>query len=288
MEAASDTASEGSEGGEHAPAERDWPAGEGEASWWPFVAAAGVGGLYLGFGLLFLGSGSVALVPPLAGPVVAAGGAGLALVGTFGWLYQAFVADFWTRTSDGEGASGLRFAMLLFLATDVATFGAGFTYYFFIRAGAWPPASLPELLSSLVLVNTAMLLASSLTLHVAHAALEDGDRRRFLALLSVTFLLGVAFVAGQVYEYYEFVVKEGFTLSGGIFASAFFGLTGLHGLHVALGALLLGIVLARALAGQYAAGRDLSVTTVSMYWHFVDAVWVILVAVLYLGASVTV
>ncbi|ELK45544.1 cox-type terminal oxidase subunit III, partial [Haloferax sp. BAB-2207] len=68
--------------------------------------------------------------------------------------------------------------------------------------------------------------------------------------------------------------------------SAFYGLTGLHGLHVSLGAVLLGIVFVRALRGQYSAERHVSVSTASMYWHFVDVVWIFLVVVLYVGAEV--
>ncbi len=101
----------------------------------------------------------------------------------------------------------------------------------------------------------------------------------------MTLLLGIIFIGGQVYEYYEFIVHSDFTITSGLFGSAFFGLTGLHGLHVSLGAVLLGIVFIRALAGQYSAERHVSVSTASMYWHFVDVVWIFLVVVLYVGAN---
>jgi cytochrome c oxidase subunit 3 len=174
--------------------------------------------------------------------------------------------------------------MVLFLVSDVATFLAGFVYYAFIRVGTWPPSELPNLLSSLVLVNTLILLASSVTLHYGHEALEDGNRRGFIVGLGVTVLLGVVFLGGQALEYYEFVVEEGFALTSGAFGSAFYGLTGLHGLHVALGVVLLALLFVRALSGQFTASRDTSVRTVALYWHFVDAVWVFLVVVLYVGA----
>jgi cytochrome c oxidase subunit 3 len=96
----------------------------------------------------------------------------------------------------------------------------------------------------------------------------------------------VVFIGGQIYEYYEFIIHENFTIAEGAYASAFYGLTGLHGLHVSLGAVLLGIVFVRALYGQYDAERHTSVSTASMYWHFVDAVWIFLVVVLYAGAIV--
>ena len=280
------TADDTSEGeGHHLPATEDWPRGFGEASWWPFISAAGAAGLYLGAALFFLGHGDIELVPQSAGPIVFIASAGLFLVGLFGWLYHAFIADYWARGTDSHGAGSLRFGMLLFLGTELATFGAGFVYFFFIRVGEWPPGELPHLLSSLVLINTAFLVASSFTVHFAEVSLRKNNRKGFLGLLGVTLLLGIIFIGGQVFEYYTFIIEEGFTLTDGIFASAFFSLTGLHGLHVTLGAILLGIVFVRGLAGQYSAERHTSVSTVSMYWHFVDVVWLFLVVVLYVGGA---
>ena len=286
MGTADDTAEE--HGGHHLPAVEDWPRGFGEASWWPFITAAGGAGLYIGAALYLLGNGDASVVPPLAGPAVFVGSVGLFLTGLFGWLYHAFVATFWQRGTDEHSANSLRFAMLLFLGTEIATFGAGFIYFFFIRVGGWSSVELPHLLSSLVLVNTILLVVSSFTLHFAERALMKNNRKRFLGFLTVTLALGVIFIGGQVLEYYEFLVNEGFSLTSGIFASAFYGLTGLHGLHVSMGAVLIGIVLVRALAGQYSADRHTSVSTVSMYWHFVDIVWIFLVVVLYVGAEVSI
>jgi len=282
MEAASDDAGDH---GHHLPAVEDWPRGYGEASWWPFVTALGATALYVGAALYVLGQGDASVVGPMVGPGVFVGGTAVFLAGLYGWVYHAFVAAYWD--GDGHGNGGLRWGMLLFLGTELATFGAGFVYYFFLRTGTWPPvgAELPHLLNSLVLANTAILIVSSVTLHFAHVALRRGHRRRFLGLLGTTLLLGVVFVGGQVLEYYEFVVHEGFTLSSGVFGSAFYGLTGLHGLHVTMGAVLLGIVFVRALRGHYTAERHTSVSTVSMYWHFVDAVWVFLVVAIYVGAG---
>ena len=267
----------------HGPAERDWPRGFGEATVWPLVTGLGVAGIYVGAGLFLLGRGPDPLVPAFLAPLAVVPGVGLFLAGLLGWLYHGFVVEYWLRAPAGEGVD-LRWGMVLFLATDVMTFGAGFAYYFFVRTGPWPPGDLPPLLSSLVLANTALLVASSVTLHVGDGALRDGNRRRFLAGLAATVALGVAFVGGQVLEYYEFLVVEGVTPTD-LYFSAFFGLTGLHGLHVALGVVLLGILLARALAGQFSAERHTAVATVSMYWHFVDAVWLFLVVTLYVGAT---
>jgi cytochrome c oxidase subunit 3 len=272
--------------GHHLPAVEDWPRGFGEASWWPFVSALGAAGVYVGAALYIMGRGSQPIVDPMVGPVVFVGAIGVFLAGLYGWLYHAFVSHFWSREASEKGESKLRWGMLAFLGSELATFGAGFTYYFYIRAGAWPPGNLPDLTTSLVLANTALLVASSFTLHWAHVAIRNENRRNFVLGLAVTLLLGIVFIGGQVYEYFEFIVHSNFTLTTGLFGSAFFGLTGLHGLHVSLGAVLLGIVLVRALLGQYSAERHVSVSTVSMYWHFVDVVWVFLVVVLYVGAEV--
>jgi Heme/copper-type cytochrome/quinol oxidase, subunit 3 len=271
--------------GHHLPAVADWPRGFGEASWWPFITAVGATGIYAGAALFIIGRGSPA-VGPLTGPATIAASVAVFLVGLYGWLYHAFIVDFWSK--DGSGATKLQFGMLTFLGSELATFGAVFGYYFYIRAGDWSSifVGTPDLINSLVLINTTILIASSGTLHVAHVAIREGQRRRFLIGLVGTLLLGAIFIAGQVYEYYEFIIHEGFTLTSGLFASAFFGLTGLHGLHVSLGAVLLGIVTVRALRGQYSPGQHVSVSTASMYWHFVDIVWIFLVVVLYVGAEV--
>jgi cytochrome c oxidase subunit 3 len=271
--------------GHHLPAVEDWPRGFGEASWWPFVAALGVGGIYAGAGLFIMGHGQHDLVGPMVGPAVMIGSTGIFLLGLYGWLYHAFVVNFWEHGTSGHGSGTLKLAMLLFLGSEVATFGAGFVYYFFVRSGTWSTELFPDLLSSLILFNTTILILSSVTLHFAHTALLRDNHRRFVRLLGTTLLLGVVFIGGQIYEYYEFVEHEGFSLTTGAFGSAFYGLTGLHGLHVSLGAVLLAIVFFRGLYGHYSAEKHTSVSTVSMYWHFVDVVWVFLVIVLYVGAE---
>ncbi|WP_276271920.1 cytochrome c oxidase subunit 3 [Haloarcula litorea] len=248
---------------------------------WPLPAALGAGALYLGAGLYFVG---LDLVPALL-PAVLVGVGVFGLVGGLaGWTYEAFVAD--ALESRGTARDDVYAAgMVLFLVSDVATFSAGFVYYAFVRVGAWPPEHLPPVLGSLVVVNTALLVASSITLHYGHEALEAGNRRRFLGLLGATVALGVVFLGGQMFEYYELLVAEEFTLASGVYGSAFFGLTGLHGLHVALGVVLLGLAFGRALRGEYAPERDTGIRTASLYWHFVDGVWLFLVVVLYVGAT---
>jgi cytochrome c oxidase subunit 3 len=236
-----------------------------------------------------MASGENPLISPEFGPAVFAASTFVFLGGLYGWLYHAFVAGFWERGTDHQSEHKLRWGMVAFLGSEIATFGAGFVYYFWIRVTPFAGGDIPELFGSLVIVNTLILVISSFTIHFAHHELLKNNHKRFRWLLGLTLLLGLIFVGGQVYEYYEFIVHEGFSLASGeglekVFSSAFYGLTGLHGLHVSLGAVLLGIVWVRALKGQYSAERHVSISTVSMYWHFVDAVWVFLVVVLYVGA----
>lgn len=267
------------------PADRDWPHGYGEASWWPLVVVVGTVGLYAGVGFAVLAAREEPLVGQTVTAVVLAGGLLAFLGGLAGWTYQGFVSAYWRRVWDDVTAR-FRWGTALFVCAEVATFAAGFAYYGYIRAGAWPPGRIPHLLTSLVAVNTVLLVASSGTLHVAHVALRAGRRDRFVRALGVTVLLGLAFLIGQAYEYYAFVVVEGFGLAEGAFASAFYGLTGLHGLHVGLGVTMLSVVLLRARRGQYGPDRHASVTAAATYWHFVDGVWLLLVGVLYVGATV--
>ena len=273
----------------HHPVVEDWPRGVGEASWWPIVTAVGAAASYVSVALWLLGRGRNSLVAGAVGPTAFLGALALTLFGVYGWLYHGFVAHFWTRGTSRRTARSLRWGMLTFVASEIATFGALFAYYVYIRAGPWPPADAMaggvDLLNVLVVANTAVLLLSSLTVHFAHHALARGNRERFTRLLTITVGLGLVFLAGQGVEYHRFINREGFDWTSGVLGSAFFGLTGLHGAHVAFGALLLTITLFRGKNGQFDAERDVSVALVSLYWHFVDAVWLFLVAVLYVGAS---
>lgn len=277
----------GEEGGHAEPAGFDWPRADGESSVWPLVAAGGAGGLYVGAAFYVIGRGEFAIVPGWVGPLIFVLGLGGFLAGLAGWVFQAFVVPYFSRDENPHASLSLRVALVLFLVTEVATFAAGFSYFFWIRARAWPPEHIPHLLGWLVYANTAILLTSSGTLHYAEKALERGNHRRFVQLLTATVGLGVVFLCGQVYEYYNFIVREGYTLASGLFASAFYGLTGLHGLHVTFGVVVLSTVLIRAAVfGQYTERRLTSVNAASIYWHFVDAVWIFLVLTLYVGASI--
>ena len=122
-------------------------------------------------------------------------------------------------------------------------------------------------------VNTAILLTSSITITIAHHALLTGHRTRLKIFLALTFLLGFTFVGLQAMEYHEAYTELGLQLGTGIYGSTFFMLTGFHGLHVTLGAIMLTVIWFRVLSGHFTPQRNFGFEAVSWYWHFVDVVW---------------
>jgi cytochrome c oxidase subunit 3 len=122
-------------------------------------------------------------------------------------------------------------------------------------------------------LNTAILLASSVTVTIAHEALISGKRLRLKIFLAATFLLGFTFVYMQAKEYHEAYTELGLQLGTGIYGSTFFMLTGFHGLHVTVGAIMLTVIWLRVLHGHFTPQRHFGFEAVAWYWHFVDVVW---------------
>jgi cytochrome c oxidase subunit 3 len=122
-------------------------------------------------------------------------------------------------------------------------------------------------------LNTAILLTSGLTVTIAHHALRAGKRVRLAVFLGLTFILGFTFVGLQAHEYGEAYHDMGLKLSTGIYGSTFFMLTGFHGLHVTIGAIMLTVVWLRVLSGHFTPAHHFAFEAVSWYWHFVDVVW---------------
>jgi cytochrome c oxidase subunit III len=122
-------------------------------------------------------------------------------------------------------------------------------------------------------LNTMILLTSGLTVTIAHHALRAGQRGKLALFLGLTFLLGFTFVGFQAHEYGEAYREMGLRLTTGIYGSTFFMLTGFHGLHVTIGAIMLTIIWLRVLRGHFTPTRHFAFEAVSWYWHFVDVVW---------------
>jgi cytochrome c oxidase subunit III len=122
-------------------------------------------------------------------------------------------------------------------------------------------------------LNTAILLTSGLTVTIAHHALRAGKRSVLTVFLALTFILGFSFVALQAHEYGEAYKDLGLRLSTGVYGSTFFMLTGFHGLHVTIGAIMLLVIWLRVLRGHFTPNHHFAFEAVSWYWHFVDVVW---------------
>ncbi|MEH6548551.1 MAG: cytochrome c oxidase subunit 3 [Pseudomonadales bacterium] len=130
--------------------------------------------------------------------------------------------------------------------------------------------------------NTSALLASSFTVHIAHGALKNNQRSKFNLWLGISLALAFIFVALQVYEYYEAYAHLGLTLESGIYGSTFFILTGFHGFHVCMGAIMLTVQWLRSVGKNHFSAEDqFGFEASSWYWHFVDVVWVGLVLFVY-------
>jgi len=171
--------------------------------------------------------------------------------------------------------------MLLFIISEAMLFGAFFTAYFFVRVvvdtDPWPPHPF-EFPKAIAGMNTVILVVSSGTIHYALHAIKNGNRRGLQAGLVVTLLLGTTFLITQINEY----VKAGFSIHDGAFASVFYGLTGLHGLHVFVGLTLLTIMAVRAFRGHFTPESHMGVECAGIYWHFVDVMWIVVYTTLYL------
>jgi heme/copper-type cytochrome/quinol oxidase subunit 3 len=119
---------------------------------------------------------------------------------------------------------------------------------------------------------------------MAERALDRGDHRRTATWLAMTIALGAVFLIGQGSEYAGLFAR-GVEVDSNLFATTFFTLTGFHGLHVTVGLVALGVVLTRALAGDFARKPSSMLRSVGLYWHFVDVVWLVVFSVVYLGVA---
>jgi len=128
---------------------------------------------------------------------------------------------------------------------------------------------------------TICLLSSSLTVHFAGKSLEHGKRGAFLLLWLLTIVLGGLFLFGTAQEWHRLIYDHGLTISTNLFGTTYYSLVGLHGFHVTVGLILLTIVFLFALAGRVGPEQSARIDVLSLYWHFVDAVWVVVFTVVY-------
>lgn len=227
----------------------------------------------------------------------------------FGDVIRESNAGAYNRQVDGS----FRMGMVWFIFSEVMFFGAFFGALFYTRSFALPwlggqgdgvmtnellwtgwsagwPSNGPAAIGGpfqtipawgLPLVNTLILLSSGVTLTIAHHALKSGNRARLLFWQGATVVLGCAFLYLQAREYLHAYQELNLTLGSGIYGSTFFMLTGFHGMHVALGTIMLTVMWLRAARGHFSRDHHFAFEAAAWYWHFVDVVWLALFLFVY-------
>ena len=181
---------------------------------------------------------------------------------------------------------GLRFGMVLFIVSEVMLFFAFFWAYFHSSlnpvpeiGAVWPPKGIEVINPYLIpLLNTTLLLTSGASLTWSHSALIGGYRIEAISGLIMTMILATIFTLFQVYEYFN----APFNISDGIYGSTFYMLTGLHGFHVIVGTIFLGVSLWRLSENHFTRSNHVGYECAAWYWHFVDVVWIFLFIVVYI------
>ena len=238
------------------------------------------------------------------GEFVMFGGIAILLVMLFGWfgsVIKESIAGFYNRQVDVS----FRMGMIWFIFSEVMFFAAFFGALFYARAlsvpwlggegdgmqthnllwqsfdATWPtngPANVGGAFETIPawgipLLNTLLLLSSGVTITIAHHALRAGKRGALLFWLAATIVLGAVFLYYQAHEYMEAYGHLNLTLGSGVYGSTFFMLTGFHGFHVTMGAIMLLVIWFRCLKGHFTPTHHFAFEAVAWYWHFVDVVW---------------
>ncbi len=258
--------------------------------------------------LLLLGAGAAMWVNGIAaGPWLVTGGAAILIYMLSGWFGQV------ARESESgcygrQVDASFRWSMGWFIFSEVMFFAAFFGVLFYVRVlavpwlssgdseallwpgygGGWPTAGprekalfTPMGAWGIPALNTLILLISGVTVTWAHYGLLKDRRGQFRTGLFLTIALGVLFLVLQGYEYLHAYRELNLRLDSGIYGSTFFFLTGFHGLHVTVGAIMLTVMLCRSLAGHFRPDHHFAFTAAAWYWHFVDVVWLLLFVTVY-------
>ena len=222
----------------------------------------------------------------------------------FGW-FRTVIGESIAGIYNKQVDTSFRMGMMWFIFSEVMFFAAFFGALFYARnlsvpwiggegdgaltnfflwkgySPAWPtngPAAIGGAFETMPawgvpLLNTLILLSSGVTITIAHHALRAGHRAQLLIWLGATVVLGALFLNFQAHEYIEAYTKLNLTLGSGVYGSTFFMLTGFHGMHVTLGAIMLTVIWFRCLKGHFSRDHHFAFEAVAWYWHFVDVVW---------------
>ena len=259
---------------------------------WPLVGSLGILTLASGFILL--------LAKVAAGPYVMGLGALILIYMLVGW-FGSVIREDRAGKLEGQVDTSYRWGMMWFIFSEVMFFGGFFGALFYARVFTVPDLGADELLWpgfvaqwptagpglkeqftpmhawGIPALNTLILLTSGATVTWAHWGLKRGRRDQAKLGLILTVALGFTFLCLQAYEYLE----AAFTLKTGIYGATFYMLTGFHGLHVTLGAIMLTVITFRVFAGHFTPESHFGFEAVSWYWHFVDVVWLVLFVFVY-------
>ena len=270
------------------------------AAKWPIVGSIGLTTLVVGFANLLNGS-SVGSTMMIAGAVITI----IMMYGWFGDVVRESESGIYKKP---EGIS-FRMGMMWFIFSEVMFFAAFFGALYYIRSmsvpwlsegstnqllwqgfeNVWPtngPAGVGgdfEIMGAwgLPAINTLILLSSGVTVTWAHWGLIAKKRGQLVLGLAATVLLGFLFVYLQAVEYGHAYHEMNLTLGSGVYGSTFFMLTGFHGMHVTIGAIMLTVILLRSIKGHFTPENHFAFEAVAWYWHFVDVVWLLLFVLVY-------
>jgi cytochrome c oxidase subunit 3 len=257
--------------------------------------------------LFLMAAGAAAWMNSVAaGPWLLAAGFVVLLVMLFGW-FGTVIRESEAHLYNQRVDTSFRWAMGWFIFSEVMFFAAFFGALFYVRNVSVP--DLGSLASKLVwpeftagwptigpyfkeqfapmgalgipLLNTILLLSSGFTLTVAHHGLKSENRGQLKLWLLLTIVLGATFIGFQAYEYTHAYSELNLKLSTGVYGSTFFMLTGFHGAHVTIGAIMLTVMLVRAFRGHFTPDHHFAFEAAAWYWHFVDVVWLLLFVLVY-------
>jgi cytochrome c oxidase subunit III len=262
---------------------------------WPIIGSIGLFVAFFDFAT-FLNGGSTGLIALL--------GVGILILMMFLWFGQV-IRESVSGTYNLQVDRSFRMGMMWFILSEVMFFAAFFGALLFVRQFAlpwlggegskaitnsllWPsfentwPSNGPDRIGGtfeamgpwgVPALNTAILLTSGVTITIAHHALKKNQRGLLALFLGLTFVLGFTFLGFQIYEYTHAYTELDLKLDTGIYGTTFFMLTGFHGLHVTIGAIMLFVIWLRCLRGHFTPERHFAFEGVAWYWHFVDVVW---------------
>jgi cytochrome c oxidase subunit 3 len=202
----------------------------------------------------------------------------------------------WPEDAHYGRATAGKIGMWIFLLSDGFSFGGLLLAYGILRGGArtWPDK--PGLHEPTLGINftaglTFLLICSSVTMVMAHAAAVEGNRKKLCQFLGLTILGGLLFLCGQMQEYFgafhflgldHGLIAEGLHFGASARASTFFLITSFHGMHVTTGVIYLTVMLIRSLMGKYDHGNHNHIEILGLFWHFVDLVWILVFTFIYL------